>query len=206
MYVPSAFTVAELGRLHDFIEQHSFGILVTPDNGTAVASHLPFLLDRQAAPNGILTSHIARANPQWQFGDVSEALAIFPGPHAYISPTWYEADKVVPTWNYIAVHAYGRLTWIEEAEPLRAILEATVDTYERSQPAPWKFEASDEFFGKMMKQIVGFQIEITRLEGKWKLNQNHPSERREKVVRALRAKTSENAQAIADAMQATLSQ
>ena len=204
MYVPSTFSVTELGRLHDFIEQHSFGILVTPENGTAVASHLPFLLDRQAAPNGTLVSHIARANPQWQQGNIDEALVIFPGPHTYVSPTWYEADKVVPTWNYIAVHAYGRLTWIEEAELLRAILEATVDTYERSQPAPWKFEASDEFFGKMMKQIVGFQIEITRLEGKWKLNQNHPSERREKVVRALRAKTSENARAIADAIETTL--
>lgn len=205
MYVPSAFGVAKLGLLHDFIERHSFGILVTPENGTAVASHLPFLLDRQAAPNGTLVSHIARANPQWRQGDVAEALVIFPGPHAYISPTWYEADKVVPTWNYIAVHAYGRLTWIEEAEPLRTILEATVATYERSQPVPWKFEASDEFYGKLMKQIVGFQIEIARLEGKWKLNQNHPSERREKVVRSLRALKSENANAIADAMDATLS-
>lgn len=204
MYIPPSFNVTDLDRLHDFIEQNSFGILITHDHGAQFASHLPFLLDRQTAPNGTLIGHIARANPQWKQGNQAEVLVVFSGPHAYISPTWYEADLVVPTWNYIAVHAYGRLTWIEEPAKLRTIVESSVATYERTQPQPWKLTAPEDFVDKLLQQIVGFRIEITRLEGKWKLNQNHPLERREKVLRVLRERSDENSQGIAAAMESTI--
>lgn len=204
MYVPPSFNVTDLVSLHDFIEQHSFGILVTPDNGSPFASHLPFLLDRRTGPYGMLIGHIARANRQWRQGDMPEVMVVFSGPHAYISPTWYESELVVPTWNYMAVHAHGRLTWTEEPSTLREIVESSVSTYERTQPNPWKLTAPDDFIDKLLQQIVGFRIEITRLEGKWKLNQNHPLERREKVIRALRQRHDDNSQSIAAAMEATL--
>jgi transcriptional regulator len=131
-------------------------------------------------------------------------LAIFSGPHAYISPTWYEAEQVVPTWNYAAVHAYGRVEVIEGEAALLGIVERSVGFYEQAIPRPWSFDASDSFVKRMLSQIVGFRIEIERIEGKWKLNQNHPIERRRKVVRALRERGSENAESIADMMQVTL--
>jgi transcriptional regulator len=204
MYIPSSFNVADLLRLHTFIQQHSFGLLITQDDGVPFASHLPFLLERDSSTNGTLVGHIAKANPQWKAGDTNNALAIFSGPHTYVSPSWYEAPEVVPTWNYIAVHAYGRLTWIEDADPLRQIVESSVTVYERSQPQPWQLDASADLMDKLLKQIVGFRLEITRLEGKWKLNQNHPVERREKVIRRLQSREDENSQAIAAAMEESL--
>ena len=107
MCIPAAFAEADMTRLHDFIEQNSFGVLVAPVGGQPFATHLPFLLDRTAGPHGTLVGHMARANPQGREAAGQTALAIFSGPHAYISPTWYEAEQVVPTWNYTAVHAYG---------------------------------------------------------------------------------------------------
>ncbi len=204
MYIPALFVETDLGRLHDFIEQHSFGILVTQSQGSPFASHLPFLLDRQAGANGTLIGHIARANPQWRQVDSPEVMVIFSGPHAYISPAWYEAELVVPTWNYVSVHAYGVVSWIEEPEVLLEIVQSSVQTYERSRPQPWTLNAPDDFVARLLQQIVGFRIEITRLEGKWKLNQNHPVERREKVIQALRKRDDENSRAIAAAMNETL--
>lgn len=204
MYLPSSFVQDDQNALHGFLEANSFGVLVTQGTVGSTASHLPFLLDRNAGPQGTLIGHVARANPQWKDGEGTEALAIFSGPHAYISPTWYQVELAVPTWNYIAVHAYGRLTWIEDAVVLREIVDASVDRYERSQPVPWKLNAPQDFVDKLLAQIVGFRLEITRLEGKWKLNQNHPVERRERVISALRAQDREDSRAIADAMDATL--
>ena len=109
MYIPAAFVESDPTALHGFIEQHSFGLLVSQLDGQPFASHLPFLLDRAAGTQGTLIGHMARANPQWRQSDGQTALVIFSGPHAYISPTWYEADQVVPTWNYAAVHAYGKM-------------------------------------------------------------------------------------------------
>src|SRR5580658_7964071 len=108
MYVPAHFSQTDSTRLFDFMEQNSFGLLVSQLGGEPFATHLPLLLDRQAGPSGTLIGHVARANPHWQTTD-RNVLAIFSGPHAYISPSWYEADNVVPTWNYLAVHVYGRL-------------------------------------------------------------------------------------------------
>lgn len=205
MYIPASFAETDTRKLHDFIERHSFGILMTQTVDGPVASHLPFLLQRDAGSQGTLTGHIARANPQWKTSLTDEVMVIFSGPHAYVSPAWYAAELVVPTWNYIAVHAYGKITWIEEPVAMREIVLASVETFEKSRPKPWKLDAPDDFVDKMLRQIVGFRVEIRRLEGKWKLNQNHPQERREKVIRALNERGDENAIAIAAAMQETTS-
>jgi transcriptional regulator len=204
MYIPTAFAETDRTTLHDFIERHSFGLLVSSVDGLPFATHLPFLLDRAAGPHGALVGHMARANPQWQKANDQTVLAIFSGPHAYISPTWYEAEQVVPTWNYTAVHAYGRLQIVEDQGAMLDIVRAMVGVYEQAMPRPWSFDPSSTFAQRMLAQIVGFRIEIEKIEGKWKLNQNHPVERRRKVVRALRQQSDDNAQGVADLMQALL--
>jgi transcriptional regulator len=204
MYLPAAFAEPDLTRLHHFIEQNSFGILVSQVEGLPFATHLPFLLDRTAGPHGTLVGHMARANPQWREAGGQTALAIFSGPHAYISPTWYEAEQVVPTWNYTAVHAYGRVEVVEDNGALLEIVQRSVRAYERAMPRPWSLGPSSPFVERLLAQIVGFRIEVEKIEGKFKLNQNHPAERRKKVVRALQQRGGENAQAVAALMQAML--
>jgi transcriptional regulator len=204
MYIPAAFAETDPNRLHDFIEQNSFGLLVSQVDGLPFATHLPFLLDRTAGKHGTLVCHVARANPQWRQAGGQTALAIFSGPHAYVSPTWYEAEQVVPTWNYAAVHAYGRVQIIEAEAALLKIVQEMVRVYEQSMPRPWSFDASSTFVERLLGQIVGFRIEVERIEGKFKLNQNHPVERRQKVVRALQQRGDENALAVVTMMQAML--
>lgn len=204
MYSPRSFSEDRPDRLHDFIEQNSFGILVTAGEGIA-ASHLPFLLDRDSGQHGQLTSHMAKANPQWRDLDGCEVLTIFHGPHAYISPTWYEAENTVPTWNYVAVHATGILRVTEEPEQLRDIVRRTVDTHEAHMPIPWSMDTVDDgFIEQLLSGIVGFLIDITRLEGKWKLNQNHDVQRRERVIDALLLRGSDNESEVARLMQERL--
>jgi transcriptional regulator len=178
MYLPAAFAESDLSKLHDFIEQNSFGSLVSQVEGLPFASHLPFLLERTTGPYGTLVGHMARANPQWREAGGQTALAIFSGPHAYVSPTWYEAEQVVPTWNYTAVHAYGQIHLIEDEAALLTIVQRFVDVYEQAMPQPWSFDGSGTFVKRVLAQIVGFRIQIERIEGKWKLNQYHPVERR----------------------------
>jgi transcriptional regulator len=205
MYIPTAFAEADPIKLHDFIEQNSFGLLVSQVDGLPFATHLPFLLGRTAGPHGTLLCHVARANPQWREARGQTALAIFTGPHAYVSPTWYEAEQVVPTWNYAAVHVYGRVQTVEDECGLLEIVQEMVSFYEQPMPRPWAFDASSTFAKRLLAQIVGMRIEIEKIEGKFKLNQNHPVERRWKVVRALKEQGGENALAVAALMQAMLS-
>jgi len=204
MYIPAAFAETDLARLHEFIERHSFGLLVAQVDGRPFASHLPFLLDRAAGPCGTLIGHMAAANPQWRDAADQTALAIFSGPHAYISPTWYEAEHVVPTWNYTAVHAYGRVEIIKDKGALVEIVQKSVRVYERAMPRPWSFDPSSPFVDRLLTQIVGFRIEVETIEGKFKMSQNHSPERRKRVVRALQQGNDENAQAVATLMQAML--
>jgi transcriptional regulator len=204
MYTPAAFAETDLNRLHDFIERNSFGLLVSQVDGLPFASHLPFLIDRTAGRQGTLVGHLARANPQWREAAGQTALAIFSGPHAYISPTWYEAEQVVPTWNYTAVHAYGRVEVVEDKGALLEIVLEMVQVYERAMPRPWSFDPASTFVERLLAQIVGLRIEVEKIEGKFKLNQNHPAERRQKVVRALAEQGDENAQAVATMMRAML--
>jgi transcriptional regulator len=204
MYIPAAFAEADLTRLHEFIGQNSFGLLVSPVDGLPFASHLPFLLDRAVGPYGTLVCHVARANPQWQQAAGQTALAIFSGPHAYVSPTWHEAENVVPTWNYTAIHVYGQVEAVEDKAALLNLVQKMVHFYEQAMPRPWSFDPSSTFVERMLAQVVGIRIEIEKIEGKWKLNQNHPVEHRKNVARALRERQDENAQAIAAMMQAMI--
>jgi transcriptional regulator len=204
MYIPTAFAEPDLTRLHDFIEQNSFGVLVSQVDGVPFATHVPFLLQRTTGPHGTLVGHLARANPQWHEAGGQTALAIFSGPHTYVSPTWYEAEQVVPTWNYTAVHAYGRVQVIEDERALLDIVRDMLRVYEQAMPRPWSFDPSSTFAKRMLAQIVGFRIGIEKIEGKWKLNQNHPVERRKKVVRALQQRGGDDALAVAAMMQAML--
>jgi transcriptional regulator len=134
-YIPASFQMSDAAEIHAFMRKHSFAMLVTQDEGGMTATHLPLLLDADVGPHGTLLGHMARANPQWR-GIAGEALAVFPGPHAYVSPTWYEAPGTVPTWNYVAVHAYGPLQLVEDRDGLHDILTRTVAVYERRMPEP----------------------------------------------------------------------
>ncbi|WP_425615605.1 FMN-binding negative transcriptional regulator [Anatilimnocola sp. NA78] len=190
MYVPPSFAVSDPARLAQFMADHSFAVVCTQHEGVPFASHVPLLYQPDAASYGTLCGHFARANPQWKAA-VGESngipvLAIFSGPHTYISPTWYAEPNTVPTWNYVAVHATGRLRLIEDPNCLLELIRQTVNVYEAPQPQPWRLEAQNTaFVDKLLGGIVGFEITIDQLEGKWKLNQNHPAERRERVIEVL---------------------
>lgn len=199
MYLPAHFVQPDQTKLYDFIQENSFGLLISQVDGKPFASHLPLLLDRRSGPQGCIIGHMARANPQWDQAGGQEVLLVFSGPHAYISPAWYEAEQVVPTWNYVAVHVYGRLEVIQDRNALVEIVRDSVEFYDQS----WKFNGPGDFIERMVRMIVGFRIEIERLEGKWKLNQNHPHERREKVIRVLKCRTDENSKAIAELMESS---
>ena len=207
MYTPAHFAEADVGRLHAAIEAYSFATLVCEHDGDLTASHLPLLLKREqgtAGQFGTLVGHMAKANTQWEQAAGKEVLAIFAGPHAYISPTWYEDEKVVPTWNYVAVHAFGRLELVKDSQEKLDILRQTVHVYERNMPVPWTVPEPSEFLARLVDQIVAFQIPLGRLEGKWKLNQNHPLARRQRVIAALRSRPDEDSQEIAGMMEERL--
>jgi transcriptional regulator len=178
MYIPTAFEIADPARLAAFMEQHSFATVVTQDAaGVPFASHIPLLLELEAGVPARLLGHLAKANPQWQhFSQDREVLVLFQGPHAYISPQWYQAEVAVPTWNYAAVHAYGRAKLISDESRLDDLVQRTVRYYEGDGPEAWKGDLPAEYVSKMLKAIVGFELSITRVEGKFKLGQNRSPE------------------------------
>lgn len=204
MYSPAAFAESDRTKLHAFMEQNSFALLVSQVDGKPFASHLPLLLDRKDGANGCLLGHMARANSQWMDAQGQEVLVVFAGPHAYISPTWYDAEKVVPTWNYVAVHTYGRLHLINDPMLLIDLVDEMVGPYEQSLPRPWTLRGAGGYVEKLEAQVVGFRIDIERIEGKWKLSQNHPPERRCKVIQALEEQGNADAIAVAALMKASL--
>ena len=204
MYVPRPFAEDHLPTLHGFMARYGFATLVTNRDGAPFASHLPLLIDRDVGEYGALIGHMSRANPQWRgFGEEALALAIFHGPHAYISPSWYETQEVVPTWNYAAVHAYGAPRIIEDHAAVLALLERLVAENESARPAPWRIDSlGDAFRDSQMRGIVAFEIPIARLEGNYKLNQNKPEADRRGAAKALRETGDDLALKIARMMEA----
>lgn len=203
MYLPQHFQVADRAWCHALIRAESFGMLAGVDEaGRPFATHLPFLLDEDRGPLGTLLGHVARANPQWRyFRPDRPVLAIFSGPHAYVSPAWYEVHPSVPTWNYVAVHAFGVPSLIEEPVRVRALLARLVRVHEAGRPDPWSFESLPEgYLAGMLKGIVAFEIPIDRLEGKAKLGQNRTAADRARVRAALEAAGDPLAAAVAALM------
>lgn len=182
MYLPNHFRTDEPETLSAFIETFSFATLVCAVGDSSFATHLPLLLDRE---RNMLLGHVARANPHWRsFDGETECLAIFTGPHAYISPSWYAAVPAVPTWNYAAVHAYGNPT-LTDAAGTAAIVDALVAKYESPRSEPWPNNLPPDFRERLLAAIVGFEMPIGRIEGKFKLGQNRSEGDRLGVIAAL---------------------
>lgn len=177
MYSPEAFKVDDRATLNVFLRQHNFATLVTQNAGGLQATHVPLVLKEGVGEQGTLQGHLARANPQWrEFDPETEVLVIFTGPHAYISPAWYQTSPAVPTWNYTAVHVYGFPRLVEDPGEFAAMLHELVEVHERDRPERWSGEMPEDFRDRLMKGIVGFEIAITRIEGKFKLSQNRPDD------------------------------
>ena len=205
MYVPTHFAVPDPAACHRMIVENAFGELVTVDEaGAPFASHLPFLLDAGRGPHGTLVAHMARANPQWRhFAGGRPALAIFRGAHAYVSPAWYATHPAVPTWNYVAVHAYGVPRAIDEAAAVKAILRRLVDENEAANGTTWRMDGlGEQYLAGMMRGIVAFEMPIDRLEGKAKLSQNRDATDQARVAAALEQSADPTARATAKAMRA----
>jgi transcriptional regulator len=176
VYIPKSFAVTDEATLHDFIAVNGFATIVSSGDGDLFATHLPLVLSRTDS-RPVLLGHVARANPHWRYltGN-ARVLAIFTGPHSYISPTWYATKPAVPTWNYAAVHVYGAARVFEDTESLTPLLDQLIATYETPLPKPWSGELPAEFKSKLMRAIVGIEINVERFEGKFKFGQNRPLE------------------------------
>jgi transcriptional regulator len=178
MYVPAHFSVPDNEALYRLIRENPLGILVTNGGSGLDANHIPFELDPQQGPHGVLRAHVARANPVWKdVRDGAEVLVIFRAEDAYVTPNWYptkhESHKQVPTWNYRVVHAHGTIAFHQDETFLRGLVGRLTRTQEASQPVPWQMSDSPkEYIAAMLKAIVGLEIGITRLVGKFKLSQN----------------------------------
>ncbi len=200
VYLPPAFTETRPEILIAHIERYDFGLLVTHGEGGLIASQVPFLIDRRGAEI-YLQGHLARPNPQLADLGVGEALAVFTGPHAYISPGWYEAGPAVPTWNYATVHAYGVGRLVEDPDWLRGLLQRLSERHEAREAAPWRMQDLPEaYLASMLKGIVGFEIAVTRLEGKFKLSQNRPAADRPRITAALDARDDPESTSVAELM------
>lgn len=204
MFVPPIFNEDRVPVIHDAIRKIGFGTLVTLTPDGMEASHVPMLLRPEPEPYGTLIGHLSRANPQWtRVAPGTRTLAIFLGPEGYVTPSWYatkkKTGKVVPTWNYVAVHAYGTIEFRDDAAGLREIVTALTDTHESPRAQPWAVtDAPEDFIQAQLKGIVGFALKIERLEGKWKMSQNRPAEDRAGVIDGLRAEGGDKGARIAD--------
>lgn len=202
MYIPPSFTVTEQATLISFLRENSFAILFSTLQGKPFASHLPLLIDESHGPHGALLGHMAKANAQWDGLEGQEVLAVFHGPHALVESRFYEEDFMVPTWNYVAVHVTGHFHRIADSDAVKALIQRSLDTYEPQAPASQRLD--EPAFAAMLQAIVAFRIDITQIEGKWKLSQNHPQARQVKVAQALAQSSDSQAQQIAKMMQRNL--
>jgi len=201
VYLTAAFTESRPEVLVEHIERYDFGLLVSHSDDGIVASHVPFVVDRDG-DNLHLHAHLARPNPQVrQLARGGEVLAIFHGPHAYISPNWYGSGPSVPTWNYVDVHAYGIVRLVEDGDWLRRLLRRLSERHEARSPVPWRMdELPESYVEGMLRGIIGLDIAVTRLEGKYKLSQNRPASDRPRVIAALEDRGDADSQAVARLM------
>ena len=203
MYNPPHFEETRTDVLHALIGAHPLATLVTLTGHGLEANPLPLLLRHDGSPLGTLVGHVARANPLWrEFEPSVEALAVFQGPNAYITPSWYaskrESGKVVPTWNYVVVQAHGPLRAIDDPAWLRALLDELTARHESPRPVPWSVDdAPPEYISALLRAIVGIEMPVTRIAGKWKLSQNQPAANRAGVIAGLGESSAAGAAAMA---------
>jgi transcriptional regulator len=197
MYIPAHFLIQNPQDLHAIIREHPLGALVTAGADGLDANHIPFEFDPSQGAHGLLTAHVARANPVWQqCQQGADVLVIFRGNESYISPNWYpskhETHRQVPTWNYEVVHVHGRLTVMDEEKFVRRVVARLTREHEASEPRPWKMgDSPPEYIAQMLKAVVGIQVEIRRIEGKAKLSQNREARDRLNAAETLLAKGAE---------------
>jgi transcriptional regulator len=197
MYIPKHFRINDEDEIYRFIEEYSFASLVTQHKGEPCATHLPLLLKKSER---VLYGHFARQNDQWKTAENQLTLAIFQGPHSYISPSWYETKKAVPTWNYISVHVYGNLEIIEDETKIFEALNDLTTKYE-SPASPYNLQDIEPgFITGMSNGIVAFKIKIAKIEAKAKLSQNHPVERQELIIQHLEQASQHDSMKIASLM------
>jgi transcriptional regulator len=195
MYIPASFRVSRVERLHRLIEKHPLGLLVTHGDEGLEASPIPFLLYADEGDHGVLRAHFARANRHWQqLVGRAECLVVFQGPDGYVTPSWYpsksDTHKVVPTWNYATVQVWGCPSVTEDAAWLRRQLDDLTTFHEKGRPQPWSVDdAPGEYIAGQMKAIIGIEIPIGRIEGKWKMSQNKDVADREGVMTGMRSDT-----------------
>lgn len=198
IYIPKHFAEHDTARLHALIRAENFGTLISNGAKGIEVSHLPFLLD---AGRNVLRAHMARGNPQWKsLASGAEVVAVFHGPHHYISPAWYANHPSVPTWNYAVVHVTGRPRLIEDLGQLEAMARDLVEKHEALSSTPWRMDLPSDYQDKMISGIVGFEIDIARMDGKFKLSQNRPAADRPLVADALEKIGSDDARGVAALM------
>jgi transcriptional regulator len=208
MYLPKHFEVTSVPTMHSFIEQNPFGTLVCQTSLGMVANHIPFELDVVSGDHGVLRAHVARANPIWQQAASGvEVLVIFQGIDSYITPSWYPtkkiAGKAVPTWAYAITHAYGEVKFIQDAAWLHGLVSRLSNTQEADRPEPWSVsDAPSDYVDKLLGAIVGVEIKITRLEGKWKVDQNKQAVDRAGVAAGLKAQGDKKSLVLAELVSA----
>jgi len=202
MYMPTHFTEDDPAVLHGLMRRFSFALLVTAGDGRPVGTHLPLHLDTTVAP-AVLYGHVARANDHWrQFDGETEAMAVFQGPHGYISPNWYVNDGLVPTWNYATIHAYGRPRAIDDAAEATDILRRLVGDNESDATGNWSLDRlTPDAVDKQIKGIVAFAMPIDRIEGKFKMSQNRPTEDARGAAAGLRGSGGTEAEMVATEME-----
>lgn len=206
MHVPAAYSMTDSDTLKRFLQAYSFALLVgnglsgSETNEPPFAVHLPLIMDPSDAT--CLIGHVARGNPLWKMADGRKVLAVFSGPHSYITPTWYGEQNVVPTWNYLTVHVTGTLRVVNDPVSAMEIVDHAVQYYEASSDQPWSLESTDQDFReKLISGIVAFRIHIESLQGAWKLSQHHSAERRRRTVEGLRERATGDDREIAALME-----
>lgn len=210
MYLPEVFAETGSDRLHGLIRDYPLATWITLSHSGLLVNHIPFVLDMSRGEHGVLLGHVARANPVWrEFSREMPSVAVFQGPQSYVTPSWYAGKaahgKVVPTWNYTAVHVQGFPRIVEDREAFLALLNALTDANEAAFPQPWKVaDAPREFLEKTLNAIVGIEIPVTKIEGKWKISQNRDEADRLGVVNGLKALENEQADAMADLVTGTI--
>ena len=197
LYIPKQYIINDEEEMFDIIEQNGFATLFSIHEGKPYATHLPLTLDRKKR---VLHGHFARPNKQWQDAGNQELLAVFQGPHCYISSSWYETNEAVPTWNYVAVHVYGTLKTITDNREIKHSLNKLVEQYEKADSTYSMSKVSETYLNTLNKGIVAFTIQIDKIEGAAKLSQHHSTERKLAVIKQLEQNPRENEQAIAKLM------